>query len=152
VTTQERGKEHHHGHDQHEVEAAAQVTVHELQAQLAKRDEEVRMLKEAYKQRMREKEEEFKQRWAAQNEAEALAHKLNEAESRAKVKETEAKRLQEQVHQLNLLVQSLKKEKKHKKAHGGKHHFDKHHADAHKHVVHARTHARAHARTVIDTS
>ncbi|ELR12171.1 SH3 domain containing protein [Acanthamoeba castellanii str. Neff] len=108
------------------VEANEVETIEALRAQLAKRDEEVRMLKEAYKERMREKEEEFKQRWAAQNEAEALAHKLNEAESRAKAQEAEAKRLREQVHQLELLVRSLKKDKKHHNKAPRKH-INKHH-------------------------
>jgi hypothetical protein len=138
------------------VEANEVETIEALRAQLAKRDEEVRMLKEAYKERMREKEEEFKQRWAAQNEAEALAHKLNEAESRAKAQEAEAKRLREQVHQLELLVRSLKKDKKHHnkapRKHINKHHHtnttdDDTHRSAHDTTLahRTRTHARTHA-------
>lgn len=86
---------------------------------MAKRDEEVRMLKDAYKERMREKEEEFKKRWAAENEAEALAHKLNAAESTIREKDLEVKKLHEQVHKLEAKIKSLKEEnEKLKKKHG----------------------------------
>jgi len=96
--------------------------VEHLKSLLNKRDEEIRMLRDAYKQHVQAKEEEFKLRWTAQNESETLVHKLNEAEAHATALELEVKRLQEQVNGLTQEVHELKKQSKRQpKKHTGKH-------------------------------
>lgn len=81
----------------------------ELRAKLAKRDEEMAMLKDAYKERLKEKEDEFKKRWEAQNKAESLERKLDEAQCQLREREQEIKRLQDQARRSESMVQSLRK-------------------------------------------
>ncbi len=91
-----------------EEEEEENQEVKDLKQTLAQRDEEIRILKDDYKKRVREKESEFQARWKADAEVEDLKEKLAQCEEKLATKADEVKQLKEYIKTVEAQLKSSK--------------------------------------------